>query len=207
MTFLKNLLGIPPDVDGMKAKRDINGLLKALSYPQNAEVRQAAARALGELREPRAVGALIRALEDEEAEVRWCAAESLFRIGEPALGPLIAAMDSDNAMVRSNVYSAIKQMDLIAVDPLIDALNNPSSNVRAGAAKMLAAINSARVVSPLIAAFDDGDPEVRRAVAEALGEIGGPEPVAVLKARLDNDPDAFVNDAITLALLKHGALS
>jgi|WetSurMetagenome_2_1015567.scaffolds.fasta_scaffold644508_2 hypothetical protein len=71
----------PPDVAKMKAKRDVLGLIKALRYQKDAGVRQAAARALGELGDPRAIEPLVAQLYTEAAwEGRRTAAEALVRI-------------------------------------------------------------------------------------------------------------------------------
>lgn len=39
----------PPDVQKMKAKRDVNGLIKALSTKNSAQIRKEAAEGLGEI--------------------------------------------------------------------------------------------------------------------------------------------------------------
>jgi HEAT repeat protein len=46
------------DVEKMEAKRDVNGLIKALAYRKDALVRQRAAEALGEIGDARAVDAM-----------------------------------------------------------------------------------------------------------------------------------------------------
>ena len=51
-----------PNVEEMKAKRDVKGLIKALTYQNYAAVREDAAKALGEIGNPRAVEPLAAAL-------------------------------------------------------------------------------------------------------------------------------------------------
>lgn len=51
------------DVEKMKAKRDVSGLIKALSYKKDAAVRVRAASSLGEIGDARAVDALTVALK------------------------------------------------------------------------------------------------------------------------------------------------
>jgi len=58
MPFLQGLLG-PLDVEKLKAKRDVKGLIKALG---DSSVRKATAAALGELKDTQAVEPLIAAL-------------------------------------------------------------------------------------------------------------------------------------------------
>ena len=62
----------PPDVDKLKAKGDIKGLIKALGYQRDWQVRVSAARALGEIGDARAVEALIGALGEQHADHSRC---------------------------------------------------------------------------------------------------------------------------------------
>jgi HEAT repeat protein len=55
----------PPDVEKMKAKKDDNGLIRALRYQKGFQVRVSAA-ALGEIGDHRAIEPLIATLKDEE---------------------------------------------------------------------------------------------------------------------------------------------
>jgi len=54
----------PPNVDGLKARGNVGGLLKALEYRKDSYVCMEAAKALGEIGYPRAVEPLITALRD-----------------------------------------------------------------------------------------------------------------------------------------------
>jgi len=54
----------------------VEPLIAALK-DEDVNVRWPAARALGEIKDPRAVEPLIAALKDEELHVRWAAAEAL----------------------------------------------------------------------------------------------------------------------------------
>ncbi len=67
---------------GRLAERgDVRGLCRALRH-RDASVRRAAARALGEQREPRSVPCLKRALKDDDPYVRHQAVEALRKIGD-----------------------------------------------------------------------------------------------------------------------------
>jgi HEAT repeat protein len=56
----------PPDLSELAARRDLNGLIKALGYRRDASLRRGAANALAAIGDPRAVGPLIGALHDED---------------------------------------------------------------------------------------------------------------------------------------------
>jgi hypothetical protein len=76
----------PPNVEKLKAKRDVKKLIKALNYEKNASVRQAAAEALGEINDAQqAVGPLINKLQsDNSLSVRLACYSSVERItGHP----------------------------------------------------------------------------------------------------------------------------
>ena len=91
----------PPNVEKMKARRNVNGLIKALGYKKDWEVRWDAARALGEIKDPRAVEPLSAALKDENEYVRKAAAYALGEIKDPrAVEPLIAALKDEELHVR-----------------------------------------------------------------------------------------------------------
>jgi hypothetical protein len=84
MAFL-GLFG-PPNVEKLKAKGKVKGLIKALRYKkgneihQSATIREKAAEALGAIGGPRAVEPLIAALEDEDKDVRQATAKALVSI-------------------------------------------------------------------------------------------------------------------------------
>jgi HEAT repeat protein len=71
------LFGGPPNIEKLKAKRDIQGLIKALNYEKDAKVRQAAAKALGENRDKQTIRPLTASLQDKDWLVRRAALESL----------------------------------------------------------------------------------------------------------------------------------
>jgi HEAT repeat protein len=49
----------PPDVAKLKARRDVLGLIKAMGYDKDASIQRAAADALREIGDPRAVRVLL----------------------------------------------------------------------------------------------------------------------------------------------------
>jgi len=70
----------PPNVEKLKAKSDVKGLIKALGYEKDSRVRRDAAGALGKIGDARAVEPLIAALKDEDKDVRTAAARVLGQI-------------------------------------------------------------------------------------------------------------------------------
>jgi predicted xylose isomerase-like sugar epimerase len=70
------LFGIP-NVEKLKKNRDIKGLIEALGYGKDANIRRDAAKALGEINDARGVEPLIDLLEHEVWWIRKGAAEAL----------------------------------------------------------------------------------------------------------------------------------
>ena len=81
MSFLRGLFGGGrPDVAALQAAGDVEGLIAALSYQKDANVRRGAAVALGELGDQRARKPLSIALEDDDNDVRSAAAAAIGKL-------------------------------------------------------------------------------------------------------------------------------
>jgi len=121
-----------PNIEKMEAKRDVKGLIKAL---KDWRVVDEAAYVLGEIGDKRAVEPLIKALEDEDRNVRWGAAEALGYIGDKrAVEPLIKALEDEDWYVRKRAAYALGDIgDKRAVEPLTEALKDDEEEVREAA--------------------------------------------------------------------------
>lgn len=116
---------IPPNPYKLEKKKDVDGLLKALSYRLRATIRRQAADALGELGGGRAVEPLVRAMDDAQADVRAAAAAALGRLGDArALGRLISALSDAGVQVRLRSIEALGKLgDDRAIEPLLGCLD------------------------------------------------------------------------------------
>ena len=227
----------PPNVEKMEAKKDIKGLINALGYQKDNDVRQAAAAALVRIGAT-AVEPLSASLKHEYGDVRRAAAKALGEIGDPrAVEPLLAAVKAGTTdSMRDGSSLAVEALAKIgtpAIDIMVAALRDVEWKVRRAAVLALSEIGDPRAIQPLIATLMDKDDDVRRAVAgalvkagepavrplivvledlnvdarrsavEALGEIGDPQAVRPLVAVL-NDEDQQVRQAAADALVKVG---
>jgi len=163
---------------------------------------EAAAEALGQIGDVRAVEPLVTALKDKDKSVRKAAAEALGQIADPrALEPLIGTLQDRNAFVRraaagalghlpdpravdalaailndtldrDAAFSALVTIGAPCVPALVATLKDDKFSVRTDAAKALGQIGDARAVEPLIATLRDSKEPVREAAAEALDRLG-----------------------------------
>jgi HEAT repeat protein len=132
-----------PNVLEMKSKGNVEGLLDALDYEKDANIRSSAAWALGEIGDSSAIDGLIEALKDNK-QVREIAAKSLGEIGDPH-----------------------------ATEALIERLSDRHWEVRGTAAKSLGKLGDSRATYPLIDLLGDGNENVRWNVVQALESITG----------------------------------
>lgn len=130
-------------------------------------IREDAATALGESRDPRGVCPLIEALRDSDQAVKTAAATALTAIGGPAV-----------------------------VD-LSFCLQDPDLSVQEAAASILSVIADERVLEPLCSALLSQDWVVRMHAARAVGRIGNPTSVETLGLLLQDKVPAVRDEAIT----------
>jgi HEAT repeat protein len=156
-------------------------VVAALEDP-SASVRASAAVYLGSAKgsqaTERAIGPLVRTLQDRSSWVRQTAIGSLGSLGKGALSAvpeLIAALQDLDAMVRMATARALGSIGSNeAVGPLASALEDGSVHVRTEAAAALASIGpaSSSAVPALGRALQDRQSQVRSAAAQALAAIG-----------------------------------
>jgi len=143
--------------------------------------RSKAAKALGELKDTRAVEPLIATLKDSNTEVRSEATSAVALLGNAAVEPLIAALKDSDAPVRQGAAEALgllgSQLEDAALcgwvmESLIATLKDGNEYVQSAAAEALGELGDVRAVEPLIAALKDDHEDVRLPVTEVLGRLG-----------------------------------
>ncbi len=204
----------PPNVEKMKAKGDIKGLVKALTYEKDQTICQQAANALASIGMP-AVEPLVAALQDKDQKLREAAVQVLDKlgwqapngqleayywvtkqqwdkcveIGSPAVLPLIEALERGHA--AESVVTTLSRIGVPAIEPLINRLarSGPDPTLRAHLENSLVQIGTP-AVAPLILALQN-EKTRHAAVAEALGLIGDPRAVEPLGAILRDPKNDF----------------
>jgi HEAT repeat protein len=152
----------PPDINALEAKRDTQGLIKALAY-KDAAIRMAAAEALGPLKDPISVDPLVGLLRDENAGVRRAAVAALaVRGGHRVVEPLVAVLEDQNPDVRATAATAVYRRLMTDAD----------AETRKTTAAALGRLRVPDAVEPLVKAIMDSDETVRVASIKALQAIG-----------------------------------
>ncbi len=167
--------------------------LKAALKDPYADVRAAAAAALGNLPDLETIRVLINALPDRSVSVDVI--RSLARIGEPARPALLEALGRKEPGVRAGAVAALGLPgEDAAIQSVLKLINDPSSIVRRAVVNVLGMVknpeyNIAGSIAPLTAALDDADSRVRAGAVRALGDLSG-------IADVMGDPALF-KDAVT----------
>jgi HEAT repeat protein len=122
-------------VHRLRDRRDVPGLIEALRTGR-PRARRAAANALIEIPDPRAIDVLVAALSDQDDLVRLNAALALGEFqGRPELSglvePLTGALRDESPLVRAMAASALgRAKDPAAVPALVEALDDPDHGVQ-----------------------------------------------------------------------------
>jgi HEAT repeat protein len=139
------------------------------------EVRQSAARALGETKHPAALPLLMEALSDSS----WW---------------------FEREQAAADLLTAIKNMGAVAVEPLIQALGDREGTVRRYAAIVLGEMGDIRAIEELGMTLYDLHVEVGRVAAESLAKFGAPAVGIFIEAL--NHPEAEIRKNSVTALSK-----
>ena len=92
--------------------KTVGGLIQALSSKEDLK-RWEAAKALTKIGDSSATEALIKALIDNNFDIRWLAAEGLISIGEPALEPLLHELikNPDSERLREGAHHVFHDLN------------------------------------------------------------------------------------------------
>lgn len=128
-----------PKIQKLSAKRDVEGLIRALGHKDD-KVRNEAAIALGQLGDPKAVPSLTRAFLEDKYSVSESAAKALLQIrNAEGVGSVIGALGSKSSFLRGLAAQTLGENEANAAIPaLIVVLTEDADwNVRKKAAAAL----------------------------------------------------------------------
>ena len=202
----------PPDIEKLKNKRDIKGLVNALRH-REAAVRKGAALGLADLANAQpgdsihqSIEPLIKAFEDSDPSVLSAAVQALSAIGQPAVLALISALRAPGEHTREGAARAIGRLGAAAIepaylrlaaDPLVTLLRDAVMPVRRAAAWALGRVGPrletaqrSLPMESLTQCLRDPSAEVREATVSALGRFGDGKAIKPLEASLEDSSAA-----------------
>lgn len=209
MIALLLITACTPDIESLKDKQDVKGLIKALNYKSDVNIPVNAAQALGEIGDTSAIGPLIKALHSDgygSEAIANTAAASLGKIGQAAVGPVMEEFKNEK-------YNWIPIKDALvyiggpSVEPLIGLLDDSDPELRRRTVLALGEIGDTRATEPLIAALNDTDEDVRDQVFDALGNIKDIKAVETLINYYLNDTASKIHNTTSDALVKLGEIA
>ncbi len=181
----------------------VQSLLPLLQHPAE-KVRQAAATALAQIGDPRALDALILALNDTDWYVRQQAALGLGKIGdERAVEVLTHALGDRDPLVRRAATEALGNLaPEKSLQWLGRMLKDGENEVRLAAAQALSRLQDPAVADVLLNALDEKETEIRLLVIQTLTKFGDRRAVeGLMRSLQDHDPQIRHSAAHALAVL------
>ena len=175
----------------------------------NDDERKVAARFLGDLKDQRAVQALLVAVEDRDRNVRQQAIQSLGKMRDMrAAGVLRRVVVGEDRFVRAAAARALGALrDTSAVDMLISVVDREmhlegrsGEELMKSIARALGNLNDRRGIDTLIRLLGHPGEHVRSSAAQSLGQIGDPRAADALAQAL-NDGSVFVRWSAAWALV------
>ena len=174
----------------------------------NDDERKVAARFLGDLKDQRAVQALLVAMEDRDRDVRRQAIQSLGKMRDMRAAGVLRNALMEDRYVRGAAARALGQLrDTSAVDLLISLVEREmhlqgrsGDELMESIARALGNLNDRRGVDALIRLLGHSGIHVRSSAAQSLGQIGDLRTADALAQAL-NDRSVFVRWSAAWALV------
>jgi HEAT repeat protein len=159
----------------------VPGLVEALDS-EDARIRSAAVKTLGEIGDPNSVPDLLQVVNREpDSNIRWLATGALSKIGQAAVPGLTKALRDEDWKVRRSACEALWGMgDVTAVPSLVEALLDRNDVVRQAAASALEAMGATSVPG-LIAGLNNSHRQIAQASADLLRRIDSDEARVALR--------------------------
>jgi HEAT repeat protein len=202
-------------LDGEENYLLITPLLRALKEDDSAEVRAAAAVAIGKFALLGELGkipthykdkiytALLEVLENkiEVAGVRRRALEAVSPFNLPRVKELIEqAYHTDDVKLKTSaIYAMGRNCDFAWLATLVTELNSNESEIRYEAANACGELGAEEAVPHLLKLIEDEDHQVQEAAIAALGQIGGEQARQTLN-KLAKNPQPRIRQAAKSAL-------
>ena len=163
-----------PDLEKSIASKDVRGIIRALSNPDTAIQRKAAA-ALADLAPDEAVSPLLHTLLSPDRDVRRLSAMALGNIRDStASSGLVTALGDTDPRVRLEVAEALgKIRNPVAVGALLQCLEDSNADVRMNTIWALGRMEDKKAIPSILSLLANPDHGIRLRAAEALEKLNG----------------------------------
>jgi HEAT repeat protein len=193
----------------VKIRRDpeVAGVVSEVLTDPHPALRKKAAEILGGMACPEAVGALVRALDTTDRDLREALTTSLsaqVKRDPKHAEQLLREIPSTKTRKLGLIWLLGKSRTGGAMKALLRYLKDEDGDLRAASVGALGKYRLGIVAKHLRDSLSDPNPRVRAAVVNALSRARRPEYEVAMEKAL-SDPDAFVRQRAAVALLRMGA--
>jgi HEAT repeat protein/beta-lactamase regulating signal transducer with metallopeptidase domain len=155
---------------------------------EDADVREAAAHALGRIGNPMAIPELVKVLDDPQPKVQEAALDALseFERGVPE-EPVRRMLASSNADMRERAIDILMNMRAKgSLSSITSLVSDADADVRQRAVQAIQEMGNPSAAGAIVPALGDNSADVRQAAVQALAELGGSIADAVLDKLLQD---------------------
>ena len=169
----------------------------------DVNVRKQAIESLVGITDEEAIEPLIKATTDENAQVRFKAAEILGNMGEMAVDKLIDEFKNAEGKDKRFLAFALKETGDEKVIPyFVDATNDEDFGVRKVAVRSLGELQAENDLESIEKCLEDEDWGVRLAAIQALGDIATDDSIKLIKDARKAESDKDFKKSCNKALKK-----
>jgi HEAT repeat protein len=171
------------DIEKLKEKKDVKGLIKALKY-DDSNIRMLAANSLGKIGDERAVASLTQALKDEGYGVLNEVLKALVKIGDPAVETLIKALSDEK--LEDGAKVALIKIGEPASRNLMFKYYNQDKNTQISYIDIMGEIGDKNSVEHLIHILEEVkkretyNRDILTSTIKALGKSGDEKAIAII---------------------------
>lgn len=200
--LLSVISGVTPEESG---RLPAEALIRLLDHDM-AELRMAAATAIGNQAATEAIPTVLEHLTDDDPRVRVRVIEVVGRVGDPrAVDPLMGLTEVAPAAVRESIARSLGGIGgPAALDALEPLLNDESPDVRAAAVIALGEFEVCRPIERLVERLADDEPTIKRAAITGIVDLISNAPAASshdLRSTVIDSLSATHGDAVVTALI------
>lgn len=171
---------------------------------EDVSIRKEAVESLVGITDEEAIEPLIKATTDDNAQIRFKAAEILGSMGEVAVDKLIDEFENAEGKDKRFLAFALKETEnKKVIDSFVKSTEDEDFGVRKVAVRALGELQAEDELDFIAKCLDDEDWGVRLAAIQALGDLATEESINLIKdarkAEKDNDFKKSCNKAIKKA--------